>query len=140
MKYCRCSIFTLNLFDMNNSSKISYWNHLRKLNIKTVIVSGVLFITIIIIFLGFQKFTSFFFDPLMLNVIPVMALDLLVYLAIVNAFLLLLEVIDGMMNVRRIPILKKIFKILMLILAIVPMILYIAFLILADPKYIHLLG
>lgn len=125
---------------MNNSTKISYWNQLRKLNIKTVMVSGILFVATLVMFLGFQKFTSFFFDPLMLNVIPVMALDLLIYLALVNALLLLLELIDRMLNVRTIPILKKIFKVLMLILVVVPMLLYIAFLILADPQYIHLVA
>ncbi len=125
---------------MNNSTKISYWNQLRKLNIKTVMVSGILLVATLVMFLGFQKFTSFFFDPLMLNVIPVMALDLLIYLALVNALLLLLELIDRMLNVRTIPILKKIFKVLMLILVVVPMLLYIAFLILADPQYIHLVA
>ena len=125
---------------MNNSTKISYWNQLRKLNIKTVMVSGILLVATLVMFLGFQKFTSFFFDPLMLNVITVMALDLLIYLALVNALLLLLELIDRMLNVRTIPILKKIFKVLMLILVVVPMLLYIAFLILADPQYIHLVA
>lgn len=125
---------------MNNSSKISYWRRLRRLTSKLVIAMGVLMIIVLIVFLGFQKFTSFFFDPLMLNVIPVMALDLLIYLALVNALLLLLELIDRMLNVRTIPILKKIFKVLMLILVVVPMLLYIAFLILADPQYIHLVA
>ncbi len=125
---------------MNNSSKISYWRRLRRLTAKLVVVVGILMVIILSVLLGFQKFTSFFFDPLMLNVILVIALDLLIYLAIVNAILLFLEFLNHILKIKTIPVLKKIFKVILILLTVIPLLIYLAFLVLADPRYVHLVA
>jgi hypothetical protein len=125
---------------MMNLSKVSYWNQLRKLITKIVVVLWVVEVIVLIALLGFQKFTSYFLDPLQLNVILVMLIDLLIYLMIINALMLLLEFLDKRLQLKTRPILKKVFRVLMIILAVVPMLMYLAFLVLADPKYIHLVA
>jgi hypothetical protein len=125
---------------MMNLSKVSYWNQLRKLITKIVVVLWVIEVIVLIALLGFQKFTSYFLDPLQLNVILVMLIDLLIYLMIINALMLLLEFLDKTLQLKTRPILKKVFRVLMIILAVTPMLMYLAFLVLADPKYIHLVA
>jgi len=121
-------------------SKNSYWNSLRKLITKIVVVLWVIEVTVLIALLGFQKFTSYFLDPLQLNVILVMLLDLVIYLLIINMLLLLFEFLDKTFNLKKRPIFKRLFRVLVIILAILPMLMYLAFLVLADPKYIHLVA
>lgn len=123
-----------------NLSKVSYWNALRKLVTKIVVVLWLIEVSVLIALLGFQKFTSYFLDPLQLNVILVMLLDLVIYLMILNVFLLMLEFLDKKLQLKTRPILKKVFRVIMIILAVVPMLMYLAFLVLADPKYIHLVA
>lgn len=123
-----------------NLSKVSYWNALRKLVTKIVVVLWVIEVSVLIALLGFQKFTSYFLDPLQLNVILVMLIDLIIYLLIINILLLLFEFLDKTFQLKTRPILKKVFRVIMIILAVVPMLIYLAFLVLADPKYIHLVA
>ena len=123
-----------------NLSKISYWNQLRKLITKIVVVLWVIEVIVLIALLGFQKFTSYFLDPLQLNVILVMLIDLAIYLMLLNVFLLTLEFLDKKLQLKERAILKKVFRVIMIILAVVPMLMYLAFLVLADPKYIHLVA
>ena len=123
-----------------NLSKISYWNQLRKLITKIVVVLWVIEVIVLIALLGFQKFTSYFLDPLQLNVILVMLIDLAIYLMLLNVFLLTLEFLDKKLQLKERAILKKVFRVIMIILAVVPMLIYLAFLVLADPKYIHLVA
>jgi hypothetical protein len=123
-----------------NLSKVSYWNQLRKLITKIVVVLWVVEVIVLIVLLGFQKFTSYFLDPLQLNVILVMLIDLLFYLIIINVLLLMLEFLDKKLQLKTRPILKKVFRVVMVILVMLPMLMYLAFLVLADPKYIHLVA
>ncbi|TPV31452.1 hypothetical protein FJ651_14765 [Paucihalobacter ruber] len=123
-----------------NLSKVSYWNALRKLVTKIVVVLWVIEVSVLIALLGFQKFTSYFLDPLQLNVILVMLIDLVLYIMIINVLLLFFEFLDITLKFKTIPILKKLFKVIVIILAVAPMLVYLAFLILADPKYIHLVA
>ena len=121
-------------------SKVSYWNELRKLITKIVVVLWVVEVIALIALLGFQKFTSYFLDPLQLNVILVMLIDLVIYLMIINVSLLILEFLDKKLQLKARPILKKIFRVIMIILVVLPMLMYLAFLVLADPKFIHLVA
>ena len=127
-------------FIQMNLSKVSYWNQLRKLITKIVVVLWVVEVIVLIVLLGFQKFTSYFLDPLQLNVIPVMLIDLVFYLIIINVLLLMLEFLDKKLQLKTRPILKKVFRVVMVILVVLPMLMYLAFLVLADPKYIHLVA
>lgn len=123
-----------------NLSKVSYWNELRKLITKIVVVLWFVEVIALIVLLGFQKFTSYFLDPLQLNVILVMLIDLVIYLLIINMLLLILEFLDKKLQLKIRPILKKVFRVLMIVLVVIPMLMYLAFLVLADPKYIHLVA
>jgi hypothetical protein len=123
-----------------NLSKVSYWNALRKLVTKIVVVLWIIEVSVLIVLLGFQKFTSYFLDPLQLNVILVMLIDLVIYLLIINVLLLMLEFLDKKLQLKARPILKNVFRVLMIILAVTPMLMYLAFLVLADPKYIYLVA
>lgn len=125
---------------MMNLSKVSYWNQLRKLITKIVVVLWAIEVIVLIALLGFQKFTSYFFDPLQLNVILVMLIDLVIYLIIINVLLLMLEFLDKKLQLKARSILKIVFRVLMIILVVAPMLMYLAFLVLADPKYIHLVA
>lgn len=125
---------------MMNLSKVSYWNQLRKLITKIVVVLWAIEVIVLIALLGFQKFTSYFLDPLQLNVILVMLIDLVIYLIIINVLLLMLEFLDKKLQLKARSILKIVFRVLMIILVVAPMLMYLAFLVLADPKYIHLVA
>jgi hypothetical protein len=65
---------------------------------------------------------------------------LVIYLLIINMLLLILEFLDKKLQLKIRPILKKVFRVLMIVSVVIPMLMYLAFLVLADPKYIHLVA
>ena len=97
-----------------NTSKILYWNNLRSLVNKWVLIfSGItLLITLLLPKRGLFKSSLIHFD--FSSIIISTFVNLLVYIAIINFILIILEFLDRMTNLKERKIIKKYFKYMIL--------------------------
>ncbi len=99
-----------------NTSKILYWNNLRTLLNKWVLIfsGATLLITLLLPKSGLftNSLIPFEFSSIIISTF----VGLLIYIAIINFILIILELLDRMINLKERKIIKKYFKYIVLII------------------------
>lgn len=81
-----------------NISKIKYWNDLRNSLNKWLLLLGVLLILVVAVFYGNNETLNFIVPNQRFSLIIHTLINFLIYLALVNTFLLVFEMIDRTIN------------------------------------------
>jgi len=101
-----------------NLSKIKYWNELRKDLNKWILLLGVFLLIIVAVFYDNNDSLNFFISNPKFSLTVYTLLNFLIYLAFVNTFLLVLEMIDRTINFQERNNLKRYFRWIILLIFI----------------------
>lgn len=93
-----------------NLSKIKYWNRLRIGLNKWLLLLGVLSVIIVMVFYDNNDSLNFIIPSQRFTLTIYAIINFLIYLAVVNTFLLIIEMIDRTINFKERKILSHFFK------------------------------
>lgn len=91
-------------------SKVRYWNNLRNSLNKWLLLLGVVIILVVAVFYGNNETLNLIVPNQRFSLLIYTLINFLIYLAFVNTFILVFEMIDRTLNFNERKMLNKFFK------------------------------